>query len=201
MGPPCACGCSASTWSPSATAPGRIGLLDERCAHRCASLFLGRNEHDGLRCVFHGWKYDVTGQCVDQMNEPALLRRQSAGHRLSDRRAGRADLGLPGAARQAASATLLRVDPGARVPPLRLQDLGGVQLAAGAGGRHRHLHAPILHRALTNRTTHQRHCPCRHVRPRQARHRWRSTSPITATCTPASGHSTGIGHTCAPITG
>src|SRR5919201_2106662 len=49
---------------------GRIGLLEEACAHRCASLFLGRNEHDGLRCVFHGWKYDVAGQCVDQMNEP-----------------------------------------------------------------------------------------------------------------------------------
>ncbi|HEY7066862.1 MAG TPA: Rieske 2Fe-2S domain-containing protein [Chloroflexota bacterium] len=49
---------------------GRIGLLDESCAHRCASLFVGRNEQDGLRCVFHGWKYDVTGQCVDQMNEP-----------------------------------------------------------------------------------------------------------------------------------
>src|SRR3954466_12524515 len=49
---------------------GRLGLLDELCAHRCASLFLGRNEEDGLRCVYHGWKYDVTGQCVDMPNEP-----------------------------------------------------------------------------------------------------------------------------------
>ena len=50
---------------------GRIGLLEEFCAHRQASLFLGRNEECGLRCVFHGWKYDVDGTCVDMMNEPA----------------------------------------------------------------------------------------------------------------------------------
>ena len=49
---------------------GRIGLLDEFCAHRQASLFLGRNEECGLRCVFHGWKYDVEGNCLDMMNEP-----------------------------------------------------------------------------------------------------------------------------------
>ena len=49
---------------------GRIGLLDEFCAHRRASLWLGRNEDCGLRCVYHGWKYDVDGNCVDQMNEP-----------------------------------------------------------------------------------------------------------------------------------
>jgi phthalate 4,5-dioxygenase oxygenase subunit len=49
---------------------GRIGLLDEFCAHRRASLWLGRNEECGLRCVYHGWKYDVDGACVDQMNEP-----------------------------------------------------------------------------------------------------------------------------------
>ncbi len=49
---------------------GRIGLIDEFCAHRLASLWLGRNEDCGLRCVYHGWKYDVDGNCVDQMNEP-----------------------------------------------------------------------------------------------------------------------------------
>ena len=48
---------------------GRIGLLSEFCAHRQASLFLGRNEECGLRCVFHGWKYDVEGNCLDMMNE------------------------------------------------------------------------------------------------------------------------------------
>ena len=49
---------------------GRIGLLDEFCPHRRVSLWLGRNEECGLRCVYHGWKYDVDGNCVDQMNEP-----------------------------------------------------------------------------------------------------------------------------------
>jgi phthalate 4,5-dioxygenase oxygenase subunit len=49
---------------------GTVGLLDELCPHRRASLWLGRNEENGLRCVYHGWKFDVNGQCVDQMNEP-----------------------------------------------------------------------------------------------------------------------------------
>ena len=53
---------------------GRVGLIDEYCPHRRASLFFGRNEACGLRCVYHGWKYDVTGQCVDMMNEPEELR-------------------------------------------------------------------------------------------------------------------------------
>jgi phthalate 4,5-dioxygenase len=49
---------------------GRIGLLDEFCPHRRTSLWLGRNEECGLRCVYHGWKFDVNGACVEQMNEP-----------------------------------------------------------------------------------------------------------------------------------
>ncbi|WP_119421304.1 Rieske 2Fe-2S domain-containing protein [Desertibaculum subflavum] len=47
---------------------GRVGVMDHRCPHRCASLFLGRNEQGGIRCVYHGWKFDVTGQCVDMPN-------------------------------------------------------------------------------------------------------------------------------------
>ena len=49
---------------------GRVGLLEELCPHRRASLWLGRNEENGLRCVYHGWKFDVEGRCVEQMNEP-----------------------------------------------------------------------------------------------------------------------------------
>jgi phthalate 4,5-dioxygenase oxygenase subunit len=52
---------------------GRVGLLDEYCPHRRASLFFGRNEGCGLRCAYHGWKYDVEGRCVDMMNEPEEL--------------------------------------------------------------------------------------------------------------------------------
>ena len=44
---------------------GRIGLVDERCPHRTASMFFGRNEEHGLRCVYHGLKFDVDGNCVD----------------------------------------------------------------------------------------------------------------------------------------
>ncbi|MFQ6030737.1 MAG: Rieske 2Fe-2S domain-containing protein, partial [Dehalococcoidia bacterium] len=48
---------------------GSVGLVQEWCPHRRTSLWLGRNEEEGLRCVFHGWKFDVTGQCVDMPNE------------------------------------------------------------------------------------------------------------------------------------
>src|SRR5205085_3907036 len=48
----------------------RIGLLEEFCPHRRVSLWLGRNEQCGLRCAYHGWKFDVQGTCVEQMNEP-----------------------------------------------------------------------------------------------------------------------------------
>jgi phenylpropionate dioxygenase-like ring-hydroxylating dioxygenase large terminal subunit len=48
---------------------GRVGLVDKTCAHRCADLFYGRNEEGGLRCVYHGWKFDVTGQCTEAPTE------------------------------------------------------------------------------------------------------------------------------------
>ena len=49
---------------------GRIGILDHRCPHRCASMFFGRNEKGGLSCAYHGWKFDVEGNCLDQPNLP-----------------------------------------------------------------------------------------------------------------------------------
>jgi phthalate 4,5-dioxygenase oxygenase subunit len=50
---------------------GRVGIMDHRCPHRRASLFFGRNEDGGVRCVYHGWKYGVDGRCLDMMNLPA----------------------------------------------------------------------------------------------------------------------------------
>jgi len=50
---------------------GRVGLLADACPHRGASMFFGRNEEDGLRCVYHGWKFDCEGTCVDMPSEPA----------------------------------------------------------------------------------------------------------------------------------
>jgi phthalate 4,5-dioxygenase oxygenase subunit len=49
---------------------GRVGVMDHRCPHRCASLFLGRNEQNGIRCVYHGWKFDVDGKCLEMPNLP-----------------------------------------------------------------------------------------------------------------------------------
>jgi phthalate 4,5-dioxygenase oxygenase subunit len=48
---------------------GRVGFLGERCPHRRASFFFGRNEEGGIRCAYHGWKFDVDGRCLDMPNE------------------------------------------------------------------------------------------------------------------------------------
>jgi phthalate 4,5-dioxygenase oxygenase subunit len=49
---------------------GRVGLVQENCPHRGASLYFGRNEECGLRCPYHGWKFDADGACVDMPSEP-----------------------------------------------------------------------------------------------------------------------------------
>jgi phthalate 4,5-dioxygenase oxygenase subunit len=49
---------------------GRVGLIDEHCPHRRASLFYGRNEECGLRCLYHGWKFDIDGNCLEMASEP-----------------------------------------------------------------------------------------------------------------------------------
>ena len=53
---------------------GRVGLLGEHCAHRGASLYFGKNAENGLRCLYHGWKYDRDGNCIDMPNEPPQSR-------------------------------------------------------------------------------------------------------------------------------
>src|SRR6187200_975542 len=52
------------------TTSGRPAVLDTYCPHRNANLYWGRNEQEGLRCAYHGWKFDVAGYCVDMPNEP-----------------------------------------------------------------------------------------------------------------------------------
>ena len=49
---------------------GEVGITVNACPHRGASMFFGRNEEEGLRCVYHGWKFDVAGNCVDMPSEP-----------------------------------------------------------------------------------------------------------------------------------
>lgn len=51
-------------------AEGALGLIDRHCPHRGADLCFGRLEDNGLRCPFHGWHFDRTGQCVEQPGEP-----------------------------------------------------------------------------------------------------------------------------------
>ena len=50
---------------------GRIGVLGEFCPHRKASLFFGRNEEGGLRCLYHGWKFNIDGEVLEMPSEPA----------------------------------------------------------------------------------------------------------------------------------
>src|SRR3954465_11280385 len=52
------------------TTSGATGIVTNSCPHRGASMFFGRNEDEGLRCVYHGWKFDVTGACVDMPSMP-----------------------------------------------------------------------------------------------------------------------------------
>src|SRR6202011_2547896 len=49
---------------------GVVGVIDQYCPHRGANLWLGRNEECGLRCVYHGWKFDTDGKCIDMPSEP-----------------------------------------------------------------------------------------------------------------------------------
>jgi phthalate 4,5-dioxygenase len=56
---------------------GRPGLISEFCSHRGASLYLGRNEENGIRCSYHGLKFDVTGKCVDVPQAPQICERMA----------------------------------------------------------------------------------------------------------------------------
>ena len=115
---------------------GNVGLLQNNCPHRGASLFFGRNEEAGLRCVYHGWKFDVEGNCIDMPNEPAE----------SDFRHKVKAMAYPCQERGGIVWTYM----GPRKTPPPLPDLEGnmqpdsdqnsarVQLAADPGRRHRH---------------------------------------------------------------
>jgi nitrite reductase/ring-hydroxylating ferredoxin subunit len=61
------------------TKAGDVGVMDHRCPHRGASLFFGRNEEDGIRCVYHGWKFSPRGDCLDM---PNVCAEQSYAHKV-----------------------------------------------------------------------------------------------------------------------
>ena len=56
---------------------GRVGLISEFCSHRGASLYFGRNEEGGIRCSYHGLKFDVSGKCIDVPQAPQVCERMS----------------------------------------------------------------------------------------------------------------------------
>ena len=115
--------------------------MDHRCPHRCASLFYGRNEDGGIRCVYHGWKFDADGNCIDMPNLPPEQDFRQKVHAKAYKVTERAGViwVYMGARAEAPpmpeiEATLLpESDLDHHVHPAR------VQLAAGAGRRHRHL--------------------------------------------------------------
>jgi phthalate 4,5-dioxygenase oxygenase subunit len=131
---------------------GRVGLLEEHCPHRRASMYLGVNEEGGLRCVYHGWKFDVSGNCVDMPTEPP-------DHKFKSRIKARS---YP--VREAGGAIWAYMGPADKMPPFRESEFGWVQRHPGNAHVFKHLeecnfaqaieggldmaHAPILHRRL-----------------------------------------------------
>jgi phthalate 4,5-dioxygenase oxygenase subunit len=110
---------------------GKLGLIDEFCPHRGASLWFGRNEECGLRCPYHGWKFDTSGQCVDVPSEPeesgfAKKIKLTAYPVIEKGGVIWTYMGKP-------ENMLHRADE----PELRLEAHAGLQLAAGARRRHR----------------------------------------------------------------
>ena len=112
---------------------GRYGLIDEFCAHRGASLWFGRNEECGLRCPYHGWKYDVTGQCIDLPLEPSEERLCEPINSNRIRLLSRAACyGLIwDCPRRCTSAAAMGILAGARRAAFRVEAPAGMQLAAG----------------------------------------------------------------------
>ncbi len=172
---------------------GTIGLIDEFCPHRGASLWLGRNEEGGLRCVYHGWKYDVTGRCVDQMNEPRQFCDKIRVKAYPTCELGGMVWTYMGPAGQAPANPQIRMDAGAGDPSQRQQGRAGPATALQAlegGIRHvaLHHHAPGLEAQLPGCSAGPRSTgpACTAA----ARRRSRSTSPITATAISASARRT-----------
>ena len=137
-------------------APATVGLVQNNCPHRGASLFFGRNEEEGLRCVYHGWKFDITGRCVDMPNEPAESNFKDKVHARAypTRERGRHHLGLHGPARGAAAAARHRGEHAGQGTARDLRAVPPLQLDAGLGGRdgHRPRGLPALRRATARRT-------------------------------------------------
>jgi phthalate 4,5-dioxygenase oxygenase subunit len=131
-------------------ADGSFGLLDRDCPHRGADLSFGRNEGDGLRCPFHGWKFDAAGQLPDTPASPRAARCASASSSAATRcwKKRRAVRLVRARRRVAPALPRVRLLCRAGHPQLCLQGPVELQLAAGLRGGHRPgacvLSAPLL---------------------------------------------------------
>ncbi len=126
----------------------RLGLMDEFCAHRGVSLWFGRNEENGLRCSYHGWKYDVTGQCVEipsEPNNPKLCQRMKLKSYPLIERGGVLWTYMGSAERQPAPPAYEWIDmpPSQRYVSKRLQESNYLQAMEGGLDS---IHSTFLHR-------------------------------------------------------
>ena len=118
---------------------GRVGVLDQRCPHRQANLFWGRNEEGGLRCAYHGWKYNVEGDCVDLPNAPEGSAFKEKIHAFAAYPAverGGFVWTYMGPPDHTPEVPGFRAEQRPGVAPLHLQDLHSRQLPPEHGGRH-----------------------------------------------------------------
>ncbi|HZE61272.1 MAG TPA: Rieske 2Fe-2S domain-containing protein [Burkholderiales bacterium] len=127
---------------------GKLGLVDEFCAHRGVSLWFGRNEENGLRCSYHGWKYDVTGQCVEipsEPNNPKLCQRMKLKSYPLVERGGVLWTYMGAVERQPAAPAYEWIDmpPSQRYVSKRLQECNYLQAMEGGLDS---IHSTFLHR-------------------------------------------------------
>lgn len=148
---------------------GRVGLLEEHCPHRGASLALGRNEENGLRCIYHGWKYEVTGQCVETPTEPAEsdYKRKVRANGYPTREAGGivwAYMGPPDKEPPFPEFQWLRLPPSHAHAFKTLEECNYAQALEGGLD---HAHAAILHRGAPWGTVNPNKVVERQLVPRQ----------------------------------
>ena len=152
---------------------GVVGVIDQYCPHRGANLWLGRNEECGIRCVYHGWKFDTSGNCVDMptsypdLNAKDMIRIKS----YPVRERGDMIWAYMGPAGRDAGTAGAGGGAGAGLAPLRHQEMAGLQLGAGDGRQHRH------------RAFHLRASDLREGRERDPRHQEASREPDVALAT------------------
>ena len=122
---------------------GRVGLVQENCPHRGASLYFGRNEDASLRCVYHGWAFDVERQLRRHAQRAGPVLREGPDEVLPRPRVRRDRLDLHGPARHHDPVPRLRHRGTAPGEVVGHQDHHHLQLGAGDGRQHRHLaHLP-----------------------------------------------------------